>query len=532
MIQEAHNLLLAGGGLGIFLLGMVIMTDSLKKLAGDKIRSALLRFTRTPTTGAITGAISTAIVQSSSATTLAAIGFVGAGLMSFSNSLGIIFGANIGTTITGWMVALLGFKFSIASIASLILLGGTLLYLFGSHKLKHAGMAIAGFALLFIGIDTMQHAMSGLVEFVDFSNLPANNLSGILQLLLIGLLFTAITQSSSAGVALTLTALFSGLLAFEQAIALVIGMDIGTTVKSLVAVIGGTTGAKRTGLSHVVYNLLTAVLALFLIIPYVSLWEWFSPDALYENAEIAVVGFHTLFNLLGVILILPFTKQFARLIIRMFPQDNIYIDTFDPQLLNSPDLALNAVQQSLLMLSEELIDELKLIVSDPTSKRDPSKLQQLQQNLDQTQYYLDEIHLSHSDHHQWQRLVEMIHILDHLQRLHERCEEESDRAEASKQFPTLHQSAQRMAEDIQNFQYALARKEWQQNVVLTEALSRFMNQDAETYRHEMVERMGQGEINADQCWDSLEAIRWMQRVSHHLARLSLHLQQMVLQTGK
>ncbi|WP_130538164.1 Na/Pi cotransporter family protein [Thiomicrorhabdus indica] len=530
-MPELQNLMLAGGGLGLFLMGMVIMTDSLKKLAGDKIRAALLRFTHTPTTGAMTGAISTAIVQSSSATTLAAIGFVGAGLMTFSNSLGIIFGANIGTTITGWMVALLGFKLSIGSIASIIILSGVFLRLFAnSGKLKNSGLAIAGFGLLFIGIDTMQTAMAGLVDYVDFSKLPANNLLGILQLVLIGLIFTTITQSSSAGVALTLTALFSGIIEFEQAVALVIGMDIGTTVKSLLAVIGGSVGAKRTGLSHVVYNLMTAALALLLIVPYVQAWEWFQPGALYENAEIALVGFHTLFNLLGVILILPFTRYFAQLIIKLFPQKNAYIDTLDKQLLQTPELALNAVQKSLNGLTKALINELNLITSDHIANR-KTDLQQLQQNLDETQYYLDEIHLNQKDGHLWQRLVEMIHIVDHLQRLHERCEEESYRAEASKQFSTLKDTANKMSKDIEVYRRLTLEENWQETVALAQELKKFIDQDAEAFRHQMVEHMGQGTINADQCRDALEAIRWMQRVSHHLARLSHHLQQMQIRSG-
>lgn len=531
-MPEFNDLLLAAAGLGVFLLGMVIMTNSLKKLAGDKIRAALLRFTRTPTTGAATGAIGTAIIQSSSATTLAAIGFVGAGLMSFTNSLGIIFGANIGTTITGWMVALLGFKLSIDSIASLILLAGVFIHLLSSGTMKHSGMAIAGFGLLFIGIDNMQNAMSGMVEFVDFSQLPANNLLGILQLVLIGLVFTTITQSSSAGVALTLTALFSNIIEFEQAVALVIGMDIGTTIKSLIAIIGGSSGAKRTGVSHVIYNLFTAVLALFLIVPYIEVWEWVSPGSLNANAEIALVGFHTLFNLLGVLLILPFTTQFARLICRLFPQKNTHTDWLDRQLLETPALALTAVQKSLIELTKALMAELRHITSHHPSENFQSNLPQLQRDLDQTQYYLDQIHLKQNDHQQWSRLIEMIHILDHLQRLHERCEEESDRAEASKQFPTLLKSSQRMAQDIETFREMILQEKWRQTIPLSKALSQFICRDVETYRSEMVEQMGQGKISAEQCWDSLEAIRWMQRVSHHLTRLSSHLQQMLLSSGK
>ncbi|MBF6056740.1 Na/Pi cotransporter family protein [Thiomicrorhabdus heinhorstiae] len=532
-MQEFHSLILISGGLGLFLLGMIIMTDGLKKLAGDQIRSALFHFTQTPTSGALTGAISTAIVQSSSATTVAAVGFVGAGLMTFSNALGVIFGANIGTTMTGWMVALLGFKFSIDTIAMPIILVGVLLRLFSKGKVAQTGLAIAGFGLIFVGIETMQAAMAGMRDFIDFSQLPANNLIGQLQLLVLGLTFTLITQSSSAGVAVTLTALFTGMIEFEQAAALVIGMDVGTTATSIIATIGGTVGAKRTGYSHVFYNLITAIMALMLITPYTLVWEYLAPGSLQQNAEIALVGFHSLFNLLGVILILPFTKQFANLMYKLVPQTGSnYIDRLDKQLLQTPELALTAAQNTLLDLMRALVNELNYLTGKQPLKTFHSDLTQLQQDLDQTQYYLDAIHLNQNESHLWKRLISMIHMLDHLQRLHERCEEESDRAKASKLFPTLQPTSNRMAEDIEKLLQQILQGDWAATLKLTEELNQFIERDAEFYRHKMVDRMGQGEISADQCWDSLEAIRWMKRVSNHLYRISYHLQQMLLSSGK
>ena len=147
------------GGLGLFLLGMIIMTEGLREMAGDAIRTALMRFTSIPTSGAVTGAFSTSILQSSSATTVAAVGFVGAGLMSFTSSLGIIFGANIGTTITGWLVALIGFKLKIGTIMLPLKLVGTLKRLFAKGKARSAGYEIAGFGLIFVPISIIQIAM-------------------------------------------------------------------------------------------------------------------------------------------------------------------------------------------------------------------------------------------------------------------------------------------------------------------------------------------------------------------------------------
>ena len=532
-MDELSSLLHLTGGLGLFLLGMIIMTENLKKLAGHRIRAALFSFTKTPTTGALTGAVTTAVLQSSSATTVAAVGFVGAGLMRFSNALGIVFGANIGTTITGWMVVLLGFKLSIGTFALLIIFLGTLMRLFTKGNLAYVGFAIAGFGLIFVGISTLQDAMIDVRDIIDFSQLPANDLLGQLRLVLLGLVFTVLTQSSSAGVAITITALFTGLIQFDQAAALVIGMDVGTTSTSLLATIGGTVGAKRTGYSHVIYNIMTAVLALLLIAPYIHFLEWISATVLADNPEIFLVGFHTLFNILGVILVLPFTQAFARLIKKLIPHNvKEYTYRLEPQLLQTPELALTAVQNTLVSLTKTLLNELHTLMTGHPSRSFFFNLQQLQQDLDQTQAYLDDIHLSYDQIYLWKRLVSMIHTLEHLQRLHERCEEEYDRAEVSKQFSTISRFTQRLEEDLGLLQEYIDKGQWNQAVRCARHLYHFIRQDTETYRHKMVQQMGKGDLNADQCWNSLESIRWMERVSKHLYRISYYMEKMLVSSGK
>ena len=265
------------GGLGLFLLGIIIMTDGLGHLAGNAMRSALMRFTHSPLSGAFTGSITTAILQSSSATTVAAVGFVGAGLITFSESLGIIFGANIGTTVTGWIVVLLGFKLKLGNLAMIFVLIGVLLRLFAKNKLATFGYTLAGFSIIFVGIAMMQEGMSSFADFINPDMLPSDTFSGRLRLVAMGIIFTAITQSSSAGVAVALSALFAGAINFEQAAALVIGMDVGTTITAALATIGQSIEARRTGLSHVIYNFMTAIGAFFFNYPfYNSNREFFS----------------------------------------------------------------------------------------------------------------------------------------------------------------------------------------------------------------------------------------------------------------
>ena len=380
------------GGLGLFLLGMVLLTDNLKALALERLRNSLMRYTRTPLSGALIGASVTAIVQSSSATTVAAVGFVGAGLMRFSNALGIIFGANLGTTLKGWVVALIGFKLQLGMLALPLIFIGALMRLVGRERTGLAGLALAGFALIFVGIDQLQLGMAALKPLFSFDNLPADSLGGRLQLLALGVLFTLVTQSSSAGVATALTALFTGMIGFEQAAALVIGMDVGTTVTAFMATLGGSVGARRTGYSHVIYNLLTGLMALLLISPFIWLSELWQADFVRQQPELALVAFHTGFNLLGVLLILPFSRPFARLVEALVPEHSPgYTSNLEPVLLKQPKLALDALQFSINRQLQALAQHLCRLLGDNTPRAD---LAALQQALDETHHYLDRLHLT------------------------------------------------------------------------------------------------------------------------------------------
>ena len=209
------------GGLGLFLFGMTIMTGALRSLADEKMRNLLAHAVSSPSKGAVTGALSTAVLQSSSATTVAAVGFVGAGLLTFSESLGVIFGANIGTTITGWLVALVGFKLNLGQALLPLILIGVLLRMTGRPRLEQAGMTVAGFGLIFVGIDLLQGGLTGLEGRVTPDQFPPDTVLGRLLLVVIGAIVTFITQSSSAGVATALAAVHAGTISLNQAAAMV-----------------------------------------------------------------------------------------------------------------------------------------------------------------------------------------------------------------------------------------------------------------------------------------------------------------------
>lgn len=531
LLTHYESLLLSLGGLGIFLLGIIILSEGLHSLAGDAMRLALIRFTHSPLSGAITGIITTALLRSSSATTVAAVGFVGAGLITFSQSLGIIFGANIGTTVTGWVVALLGFKYHLENVMMFFIFLGVLLRLFTKGKTAVLGYTLAGFAIVFVGIAMMQDGMGSFSGFITPSQLPEDTIIGRLQLVFFGIIFTIITQSSSAGVATALTALYGGAINFEQAAALVIGMDVGTTVTAALATIGQSTEAKRTGYSHVIYNILTAIVAISLITPFTIFVDSVFKDAIATNAEITLVAFHSFFNILGLIIVLPFTGYFARLMYRIVPEVTPpYAKVLDSSLLEQPNLALNAVQNNLHDEIIALLEHINAILGDTKSSK--VDIAHLQRALDKTHAYIDEVTLKSESGAQWERLVAMIHTLDHMQRLHERCEEEEDRAARLRERKYFLKEKDIMVHGITSVIEAMRSKQWHKMLKHSNKTREKIYRLLRPRRQLIVNQIARGELDVLKGTEYLESVRWLKRISWHLVRISHHYEQALLATGK
>ncbi|MFK5950282.1 MAG: Na/Pi symporter [Methylococcales bacterium] len=517
------NVIQALGGLGLFLMGMIIMTDSLRNLAGDAMHKLLLRFTHTPLSGAITGTVATAILQSSSATTVAAVGMVGAGLMRFADALGIIFGANIGTTITGWFVVLLGFKLQLGSVLMPLTLVGALLRLFAKDRWANIGMAIAGFGLIFFGIYLIQQGMTDVQKLVTPEHFPGDTFVGRIQLLLLGILFSALVQSSSAGVAVALTALYSGAINFPQAAALVIGMDVGTTVTAAIATIGGTVGSRRTGISHVIYNFFTGTGALFLITPYVLLWQWLAPEVLKEHAEIVLIAFHTSFNTLGVMIVLPFTHQFAHMVERLIPEtEPAYARGLDKALLHDPALALAAAKSALKYEAVALLKYVVFLLGDTTKGRKVNLLE-LKYELINTGTYIDHIDLADRKEEHRENFINIFHAMDHIERLHDRCYEDGGRVRILNGIYEAQQDREKVAAV---FVEMINDLENDDNLVAAERandLAAHITNRAEILRHTIMEHVADNRISVEAGAISLDAVRWLRRVSTHVARLSHHM---------
>lgn len=343
------------GGLGLFLLGMGLMTDGLKLAAGPALERILARSTRTRWRGLASGVLVTSLVQSSSAVTVAVIGFVNAGLLNLSQALWVLFGANVGTTMTGWLVALVGLKFKIEVLALPLIGAGMLLRLTGERGYRGAlGLALAGFGVLFLGIDLLKDAFSGLAE--TFRLPEGEGLAVLLAQVLVGVVLTVLMQSSSAALAIALTAAQGGMIPLQGATAVVIGANVGTTVTAILAGIGATPNAKRAAAAHILFNALTAVVALALLQWLVGLVGVLHRLlGMEESPAAALALFHTLFNVLGVILVWPVADRMTRWLegrFRAAEEDEARPRYIDRTVLAVPALALHALERELLHLGE------------------------------------------------------------------------------------------------------------------------------------------------------------------------------------
>jgi phosphate:Na+ symporter len=360
------------GGIGLFLLGMNLMTDGLKLAAGRALERILARSTETRLRGLASGALVTALVQSSSAVTVAAIGFVNAGLLTLGQSLWVLFGSNIGTTMTGWLVALVGLKFKIDVIALPLIGIGMALRLTGGNNRRGAlGMALAGFGVLFLGIDMLRLSFSGVAT--GFSLQEFGGALGIVVMVLSGILMTVLMQASAASLVLAFTAAESGMLGIEAAAAVVIGANVGTTVTALIAAIGATPNAKRAAGAHVLFNVLTGIVAL-LLLPALLWLIGLIRDLLQMDAAPAatLAMFHTVFNLLGVALMWPLVGRLTRFLERRFrtaEEDEARPRYLDANVAEVPYLALDALQREVRRMGSIALRMLREAMSGTTEER-------------------------------------------------------------------------------------------------------------------------------------------------------------------
>ncbi len=314
------------GSLGLILYGMKMMSDGIQKSAGESLHRTLNFMTGNRFLAVLTGIIVTGIVQSSGATTVMTVSFVNAGMLSLPQAIGVIFGANIGTTVTAWIVSLIGFKFSIARISIPAFGIGYFLTFFKKLKKDNLGEAVMGFSLLFSGLDFLASAIPQ-ISGANLAFLAIFQQTGIVSIivgLLLGLLLTMLLHSSSATTAVLLTMAHGGIMGWEFAAAVVLGSNVGSTIDAVLASIGTKLNARRAAMVHVLFNIAGSCLVLIFFHPFLSLVDlMFVKGPSIENITTRIAVFHTMFNVINTIIALPFVNQIAAFVCMLIkPKEN------------------------------------------------------------------------------------------------------------------------------------------------------------------------------------------------------------------
>lgn len=367
------------GGLGLFLYGMSLMGDGLQKSAGSRLKRIIELLTRNVVVGVLVGAVVTAIIQSSSATTVMIVGFVNAGLMSLTQAIGVIMGANIGTTVTAQLVS-----FDLEGLAPITLGIGIVLYLFASNsKIKNLAEILLGFGILFTGMEFMKDAVKPLAEYKGFSDLLITLGQKPLLGVLLGMVITAVVQSSSASMGMLIALAAQGLIPLASALPILYGENIGTCVTSLISSIGANKNAKRAAIMHLLFNIMgTTIFLLILNRPIVAIVTKIDPTDVARQ----IANTHTLFNIISVILILPFSKYIVKLAMLIVPQGEEELENqtyLDERILETPSIALGNTIKETIKMAKYSNDCLHFSMTAfvEKSKKDVDKTFKLEENI-------------------------------------------------------------------------------------------------------------------------------------------------------
>ncbi|MBZ2190312.1 Na/Pi cotransporter family protein [Alcanivorax sp. JB21] len=437
------------GALGVFIFGMKIFSEGLQNVAGDRLKSILSGMTRNRATGVVTGFATTAITQSSTTTTVMTVSFVNAGLLTFVQSTGVIMGANIGTTITAWMVALFGFKFQITPIA-LAVIGLFFAFLFSNNsRWRNIAEAMVGFGILFIGLEFIKgsvpdiHSNPAMLAFLDsFSDY------GYLSLVLfvfVGTILTLMTQSSSAATTITLVMLFEGWISFPIAAAMILGENIGTTVTANIAAMVGNVHAKRAARFHFFFNIIGVIWMMAIIYPVLHLMDSIlqmttgSTVSIMagdvesrSNATLALSLFHTTFNVLNVVLLFAAVPYLVRFVEYIQPdrggeEDEFHLRYISAGVMVSPALALEQAQketQQFATLVETMHDAVNELLFNPDvdSIKAIEKIHKYEQATDQLEIEISDylVRISertHLEHQTTERIRFIQTMINDLERI-------------------------------------------------------------------------------------------------------------------
>ncbi len=437
------------GGLGLFLFGMKIMSESLQQAAGDRLKGILWKVSNNRIKGVFTGLFITSIIQSSSATTVMLVSFVSAGLLTLHQSIGIIYGANIGTTVTGWLVALIGFKVKITAVALPCIGIGFFIRFISNEKVRYYGEVLLGFGVLFFGLDIMSNAVKDLRNskaiLSIMSRYSATDIPSTLIVVAIGTIVTMIVQSSSATVAMTMTLAVNGLIDFPTACAFILGENIGTTITANIAAIGASTEAKQAARAHFLFNFIGVIWIIFIFhkffVPFV---DWLVPgnpysDILAVRSKVIadhMAAFHTCFNVINTIVFLPFVSVLANLSMKLAPKpegekDEFHLKYITTALVATPTININQARLEIKRMCGivlEMFDMVMDVFHHPKEKLGTQveqiiKLENLTDHLEkEISNFLVNILQNNISYEQSEEVSSLLHTVNELERMGDNCE--------------------------------------------------------------------------------------------------------------
>ncbi|EEL72319.1 MULTISPECIES: Na/Pi cotransporter family protein [Bacillus] len=347
------------GGLGIFLFGIKYMGDGLQQAAGDRLRDILDRFTTNPLMGVLAGMLVTVLIQSSSGTTALTVGLVSAGFMTLRQAIGVIMGANIGTTVTAFIIGIKIGEYALPVMA----VGAILLFFFKNKKVHSVGQVVFGFGMLFFGLELMSAGMKPLRSLESFQDLMISMSDNPILGIIVGTVFTLIVQSSSATIGILQELFGQGAIDLQAALPVLFGDNIGTTITAVLAAIGTSIAARRAALVHVIFNIIGTIIFTIILIPFTSLIQYFQ-TSLNLNPEMTIAFAHGTFNVTNTIIQFPFIAVLAWIVTKIIRGEDASIN-FKPQHLNpifieqSPAIALTEAQKEIIRMAEFSLDGLK-----------------------------------------------------------------------------------------------------------------------------------------------------------------------------
>ncbi|OUO21968.1 Na/Pi cotransporter family protein [Bacteroides sp. An322] len=368
MEYSFYDFLALLGSLALFLYGMKIMSEGLQKFAGDRLRSILTAMTTNRVTGVLTGTLITALVQSSSATTVMVVSFVNAGLLTLTQSISVIMGANIGTTVTAWIISALGFKVDISVFALPLLAFGIPLLFSQKSSRKSIGEFIFGFSFLFMGLDLLKKNAPDLSQNPDMlafvQNYTDMGFFSVILFVIIGTVLTMIVQASSATMAITLIMCANGWISFELGAALVLGENIGTTITANLAALTANTQARRAALAHLMFNVFGVIWVLILFQPFLNMVGWIIDDWMQVSdaggaaVSFKLSAFHTCFNVCNVLILIWFVKLIEKTVCRFIPQketeEEYRLQFISGGMLSTAELSILQARKEINLFAERI----------------------------------------------------------------------------------------------------------------------------------------------------------------------------------